>query len=162
MELKGILSISGYTGLYKLLTQTKRGIIVESLTTKKRMQAFATSKISALEDIAIYTDDSEVPLYDVLKKIHEKEQGGKTINHKSSGNELKKYFGGILSGYDKDKVYVSDMKRVFNWYNILHGLEMLNFEEKEEETPKDEVIGDETSKNEMIEESNEKVEQIKE
>lgn len=130
--LKDILSISGQGGLFKFISQGRSGIIVESLETKKRMNASATVKISSLEDIAIFTETEDLPLNDVFKTIHEKENGGETINHKSSADELKKYFGEVLPDYDRDRVYVSDIKKVLNWYNILHKFEMLNFEEEEE------------------------------
>ncbi|MFC2151608.1 DUF5606 domain-containing protein [Bacteroidota bacterium] len=132
--LKDILSISGYGGLYKFISQGRSGIIVEALEDKKRMNASASAKISALEDIAIFTDTEDLPLKDVFKAISEKENGGVSIYHKSSANELKDYFAQVLPDYDRDRVYVSDIKKVINWYNILHKLKMLNFEEEEEET----------------------------
>ena len=132
--LKDILSISGYGGLFKFISQGRTGIIVESLEDKKRMNASATVKISALEDIAIFADTEDIPLKDVFKAIFEKENGGASINHKSSANELKDYFAEVLPEYDRDRVYVSDIKKVINWYNTLHKFEMLNFEEEEEET----------------------------
>ena len=131
--LKDILSISGYGGLYKFISQGRTGIIVEALEDKKRMNASATAKISALEDIAIFTDVEDIPLKDVFKAIYDKENGGESINHKSSANELKDYFAEVLPDYDRDRVYVSDIKKVINWYNVLHKFDMLNFEEVEEE-----------------------------
>ncbi len=143
MDLKGILSIGGYSGLYKLIKQTKNGFVVESLTDKKRMQAFATSKISTLEDIAIYTETGEVSLKDVFKKIFEKENGKKTISHKSSADELKNLFAEVLPDYDRDRVYVSDIKKVINWYNQLVELNLIDLKEDEEEK-EDEEKKDET------------------
>ncbi len=141
MNLKDILAISGYPGLFKLVSQAKNGIIVESLIDKKRFPAYASAKISALEDVAIFTHDGETPLKEVFLKIYEKEQGGPTLNHKSSTvNELKSYFLGILPEYDTEKVYVSDIKKVFMWYNTLHQMNMLNLpeDEKDEKEKKDE------------------------
>lgn len=140
--LKDILSISGYGGLFKFISQGRTGIIVESLEDQKRMNASATAKISALEDIAIFTDTEDVALKDVFKAISEKESGGASINHKSSANELKDYFAEILPEYDRDRVYVSDIKKVVNWYNILQKLELLNFEEEETEETKEEKSED--------------------
>ncbi len=140
--LKDILSISGHGGLFKFISQGRHGIIVESLETKKRMNASAAAKISALEDIAIFTDTEDKPLKDVLKAIYEKENGGEAISHKSSADELKNYFEEILPDYDRDRVYVSDIKKVIQWYNLLHKFEMLNFEEEEEE----EKAGEENEK----------------
>nr|MBD3620618.1 DUF5606 domain-containing protein [Sunxiuqinia sp.] len=129
--LKGIMSISGQPGLFKLVAEAKNSIIVESLVTGKRMPAYSTSKISALEDIAIFTTTSEVPLKEVLKSISEKENGGQATI-KGSGNELKTYFEEVLPEYDKDRVYVSDMKKVIQWYNLLQSKELLNFDEESE------------------------------
>ncbi|MDA3954155.1 MAG: DUF5606 domain-containing protein [Bacteroidales bacterium] len=137
--LKDILSISGFGGLYKFISQGRIGIIVESLEDKKRMNASATAKISALEDIAIFTETEDIPLKDVFKAIFEKENVGESISHKSSANELKSYFIEILPDYDRERVYVSDIKKVINWYNILHKLELLNFEEAEATDDTEEV-----------------------
>jgi hypothetical protein len=134
--LKGILAISGHQGLYKLVAESKNNIIVESLETGKRMPAYTTSKISALEDIAIYTDSADVPLKDVFKLIFEKENGGEALRHKESAEKLKTYFSEILPEYDRDRVYVSDIKKVLLWYNILHEKNMLDFTEEETEEKK--------------------------
>jgi len=144
--LKDILSISGYGGLFKFISQGRVGIIVESLEDQKRMNANANAKISALEDIAIFTDIEDKPLKDVFKAIFDKENGEVSINHKSSADELKKYFETVLPDYDRDRVYVSDIKKVINWYNILHKFEMLNFDEVEEETSEVEEVKEEKTK----------------
>lgn len=128
--LKDILAISGQSGLYKMVSKGNNSVIVESLLTGKRVPAHSTNKIISLEDIAIYTATTEVALQDIFKIIAEKEDSQKCINHKSSANELKKYFAEILPDYDQDRVYVSDMKKVFQWYNILQENDMLNFEEE--------------------------------
>ncbi len=133
--LKGILAIAGHSGLFKMVSNSKNALIVESLVDKKRMPAYASSKISALEDIAIFTDEGDVQLAEVLKNIKEKENGGQAVSHKASGKELKAYMLEILPNYDEDRVYVSDMKKVFQWYNILQEndmLENLDVEETEE------------------------------
>lgn len=132
MDLKGVLSISGQPGLYKLVSQARNSIIVESLEDKKRLPAYASSKISSLEDIAIYTVNEDILLHDVFKKIFERENGNVCpINGKADSNAIKKYFGEVLPEHDKDRVYVSDMKRVLVWYNILHKNGLLNFDEPE-------------------------------
>lgn len=123
--LKGILAISGYPGLFKMVSNTKNALIVESLLDKKRMPAYSSSKISALEDIAIFTEEGDVQLSEVFKTIKEKENGGKAVSHKSSAKELKSYMLEILPTYDEDRVYVSDMKKIFQWYNILQENDML-------------------------------------
>ncbi len=139
--LKDILAISGQPGLCKLVSNTKNGIIVENLETGKRMPAYATAKVSALEDIAIYTEDGEdKPLAEVLKNIRDKESGAQAISHKSSSEELKKYFEEVMPDYDKDRVYVSDIKKVIQWYNILQKLNMLDIlDEEEKDSSKEEA-----------------------
>ncbi len=110
-------------------------MIVENLENKVRTSAFATDKISALEDIAIFTAAEEESLKKVFKTIFELEQGGEAISHKSSQDELKNYFIKVLPEYDKDRVYVSDIRKLIQWYNILCRLELLDFtEEKEDDT----------------------------
>jgi hypothetical protein len=143
--LKGILAISGQQGLFKLVAESKNNIIVESLETGKRMPAYSTSKISALEDIAIYTDTADIPLKDVFKAISEKENGGATLSHKEPANKLKSYFAEVLPEYDRDRVYVSDIKKVLLWYNTLHEKNMLDFSEQENEDQKENESKDEKS-----------------
>ena len=127
--LKGIVAISGQPGLFKLVAEAKSSIIVESLVTGKRMPAYSTSKVSSLEDIAIFTQTGEVTLKAVLKSISEKENGAE-VGKLDSGNALKAYFEQILPEYDKDRVYTSDMKKVIQWYNLLLKNELLNFDEE--------------------------------
>lgn len=136
--LKGILSITGQSGLYKLVAESKNNIIVESLDTQKRMPVYSTVKISALEDIAIYTETGDLPLKEIFKGINEKENGGPALSPKSSAAELKKYFGEIIPEYDKERVYVSDIKKVIMWYNTLHEKGMLDFSEVVEDINEDE------------------------
>lgn len=143
--LKGILSVSGQSGLYKMISQAKNSIIVESLVDGKRMPAYATSRISALEDISIFTEQGDVKLVEVFKNIFEKEEGKPTISHKSSANELKSYFVQVLPDYDKDRVYVSDIKKVIVWYNLLVDKDVFKFGE-EEETPAEENTVEEKAK----------------
>ncbi|MDD4144854.1 MAG: DUF5606 domain-containing protein [Prolixibacteraceae bacterium] len=134
--LKGILAISGHSGLFKLIAETKNNIIVESLETGKRMPVYSSSKISALDDIAIYSSEGDIPLKDVLKIIFEKENGGNAIEYKSSGEKLKTYFAEVLPAYDRDRVYVSDIKKVMLWYGILLENGLLNFTEEESDEEK--------------------------
>jgi len=136
VNLKDILSISGKPGLYKFISQAKNGIIIESIIDHKRLPAYASDKVSALEDISIFTEADEIKLSAVFDIISEKEDGGKSINHKSDAAKLKAYFEEIVPDYDRDRVYVSDMKKVISWYNTLHENDLLipSELEKEEET----------------------------
>ncbi len=131
--LKEILSISGKPGLYKLVSNSNNSLIVESLIDNKRFPTYTSSKVIALEDIAIYTHSEDVPLKDVFKAIYSKENGGKAISHKESANKIKEYMKDILPEFDEERVYVSDMKKLFQWYNILQNENLLNFEEESTE-----------------------------
>jgi hypothetical protein len=133
MILKDILAISGEPGLFKFIAQGKNAIIVEHLETKKRSSAYGSAKVSSLEDIAIFTDKEDLPLGKVFDLIHEKENGGSAIDSKADIGKLKAWFEGILPEYSKDKVYTSDIKKVAQWYNILHKLNLLIKEEPEKE-----------------------------
>ena len=131
--LKKILSISGKSGLYKLISQGRNMLIIESLKEKRRMPAYAHEKILSLGDIAMYTNEGEVPLNDVMKSIKEKE-GGKVIEidlKKADAKILSDYMAVILPNYDKERVYVSDMKKLFSWYNLLIETGNDNFENDE-------------------------------
>jgi len=136
MDLKGIIAISGKPGLYKVITQSAGSVIVESLVDKKKFPARASDKISSLEDISIYTEEEEVPLADVFEKILTKEEGKACINHKSDASDLKAYMLEVLPDYDEDRVYVSDMKKLFQWYNLLSNQGLLKKEKKETKAKK--------------------------
>lgn len=133
MDLTEIMSISGKPGLYKMISQTKNGMLVESMLDQKRFPVFAHEKISSLEEISIFTETDDLPLKDIFKKINDLLEGGKALSHKSSAEELKEFFEDVVSDYDKERVYVSDIKKVIQWYNLLHEKEMLDFTEEEEE-----------------------------
>ncbi len=132
--LKTILAISGKPGLFKLVSQGKNMLIVEALATGKRTPAYAHDKVISLGDIAIYTVEEDVPLGTVLETIKEKNDG-KPVDMKSfnDDHELRKYFKEILPDFDEDRVYTNDIKKVFNWYNILIAAGITDFAEKEEE-----------------------------
>ena len=132
MILKDILAISGEPGLFKFLAQGKNAIIVEHLETGKRTTAFSSAKVSSLEDISIFTDSEDLPLGKVFDRIFEKENGGPTVDTRTSPENLKKYFEEIVPDYSREKVYLSDIRKVFNWYNILHRKNMLLREEPEQ------------------------------
>lgn len=127
MGLDKILAISGKPGLYKIVTQTRTGAVVESMIDKKRITVGAHSNISVLSEIAIYTLQEEMPLPEVFLKIKEKENGGPTsISHKDSKDVLEEYFFEVLPNYNEDRVYASDIKKVIQWYNLLEKHDLLN------------------------------------
>lgn len=130
--LKNILSVSGKPGLYKLLTQGKNMLVVESLADKKRMPVYMTQKVVSLGDIAMYTTDTEVPLSDVFANIYEKYSAAVSLNEKKATvDELREFMAGVLPNYDKDRVYPNDIKKLISWYNILVAAGMTDFKSQE-------------------------------
>jgi hypothetical protein len=133
--LETILAISGKPGLYRLVNRGNRSLIVETLDAqKKRMPAFATDKIISLADIAMYTDEEEVPLRQVLKNIYDLEAGkvASLDYRKATKEELADFMAKALPNYDRDHVYPSDMKKLVQWYNILVENGITDFEENKE------------------------------
>ena len=127
---KTILAISGKPGLYELVSRGKGTLIVENLIDHKRMPAFASDRVTSLGDIAMYTDEEDKPLGEILIALRDME-GGKaaSINYKkASGDKLFEYFAKFLPTFDRDRVHPSDVKKLIQWYNIL--IEAgVNFEE---------------------------------
>lgn len=121
MNLDKILSIGGRPGLFKLLTQTRTGFVAESLLDSKKITVGMSTNVSVLSEIAIYTLEEELPLREVFQKMKDKENGGRTsVGHKDDKLKLEEYFFEVLPNYDEDRVYPSDIKKVIQWYNILH------------------------------------------
>ncbi|MDE6857525.1 MAG: DUF5606 domain-containing protein [Alistipes sp.] len=134
MELKEILAISGQPGLYKYVAQSARGVIVESLVDGKRSNAASASRMmSALSEISIFTAGADVPLAQVFTNISAHTGGKEAISHKEPAEALKAYFAEVLPEYDRERVHVSDMKKVFSWYNILVKAGMTEFTLPDEE-----------------------------
>ena len=119
MELKEILAISGQPGLYKYVAQSTHGVIVESLLDGRRMNASATSKVSSLTEISMFTEGDDIPLADVFTKIYAHTGGREAVSPKEAPEKLKACFAEVLPDYDRDRVHVSDIKKCFAWYNIL-------------------------------------------
>jgi hypothetical protein len=141
MGLEKVLAIAGKPGLYKLVTQTRGGFIAESLLDKKRMSIGVQQNVSVLSEIAIYTLAEEVPLVKVLGTIKIKENGAPTsVKANDSNDKLEEYFFDILPDYDEDRVYVSDIKKVIKWYNLLQEHNMLDLLD---DGPKEEKTSDE-------------------
>ena len=133
MEFKDILAISGLPGLFKYVAKSSNGIIVESLIDGKRMNASATSRVSALSEISMYTEGDDIPLAEVLTSMHNHHNGGQAISHKESTEKLKAVFAEVLPDYDRERVHVSDIKKVFSWYNLLNSIGITEFKLPEEE-----------------------------
>lgn len=119
MSLDKILAISGKPGLYALKVQTRSGFVAESLIDGKKVTVGLRSNVSLLSEISIYTHDGEKALADVMQSIAVKENNGPALSHKEDKVKLESYFKEILPDYDEDRVYFSDIKKVFNWYNML-------------------------------------------
>ena len=135
--LETILAISGKPGLFKLVSRGNRSLIVETLDAqKKRFPAFGADKVISLADIAMYTDEKEVPLREVLNNIKAKESG-KTASidwRKASKDELFAYLGEVLPNFDGDRIYPSDVKKLVQWYNVLIENGLTDFDETLKET----------------------------
>lgn len=130
--LETILSIAGKPGLYKLVSRAKMNLIVETIDEKKkRMPTFATDRVTSLSDISMFTESEDVPLYEVLVKVREKEEG-KVASldwRKASAKQLQDYFAEVLPDFDRDRVHNSDIKKLLQWYDILINAGISNFEE---------------------------------
>ncbi|MBR6140253.1 MAG: DUF5606 domain-containing protein [Bacteroidaceae bacterium] len=140
--LETILAISGKPGLYRLVSRGNHSLIVETLDAqKKRFPAFAADKVISLADIAMYTDEKEVPLRQVLNSIKEKEQGkASSLDwRKASKDELYAYLGEVLPSFDRDRVYPTDVKKLIQWYNILIENDLTDFDEALKETDGDNI-----------------------
>ncbi|NVO18740.1 MAG: DUF5606 domain-containing protein [Bacteroidetes bacterium] len=134
MDLKDIMSISGKAGLHKNIAQSKSGIIVESLIDGKRFQVFASDKISALGEISIYTTGEELALREVFRLIREKLGEELAPDTKASDKQLVEFFEGIIPEYDKEKFYISHMRKLVGWYNLLVSKGITDFSEPVEDS----------------------------
>jgi hypothetical protein len=139
IDLRGIISISGQGGLFKVVSQTKFGLIVESIADGKRVPAYSSQRISALEDISIFTTGDDMPLAEVFQKIFDKEKGGAAIDPKQSNDALRDYMLSILPEFDKERVYASDIKKLFTWYNLLQSKDLLKELKEGEAAAKEEA-----------------------
>ena len=126
-DLSKILAISGQSGLYLYISQARNGAIVEALSDKKRSSVGMSSKITSLADISIYTDEEEVKLQQVFLNMKDVLGEENAPSAKSKPEELKALFEKALPDYDRDRFYVSHMKKVVEWYNALHKYASLDF-----------------------------------
>lgn len=132
MDLTKIVTIAGRPGLYQIKSQAIGRIIVESLIDGKCSPAFAHDRMSSLEEISIFSVDEDKPLKEVFKGIHDKMGDKVDFDYKKASNdELRAKFLEVMPDYDQDAVYPSDMKKVFAWYQMLMGKNLLDFTEEE-------------------------------
>ena len=141
--MKKILSVSGEHGLFAYVAQGRGGIIAESLQTGQRQMLGASAKVSSLADISIYTDETDVPLRDVLTAMADKLEQGPAMSPKSDPKDIKAFFAEVIPGYDADRFYVSHMKKILDWYEDLRNHASLEFTEDEEEAAETEEPGKE-------------------
>lgn len=133
MDLTKILSISGKPGLYKLIAQTKTGMVVESLIDNQRTTVFANQRVSSLEEISVYSYTDDMPLKDVFKMIATHTENEAVPDTKENPSVLRTFFEAAVPDYDKERVYDSDIRKILAWYNQLQGLDLLSFDEVEGE-----------------------------
>ena len=135
MEFEKIIAVSGKPGLFQIISQSKNAVIAESLLDNKRVAINASSNISLLDNIAIYSYEGDVKLATIFKTMFEKEGGKETISHKSSNQEALSYFLEVLPDFEEDRVYASNIKKVIQWYNLLvkSGMDFSQIKDEEQE-----------------------------
>lgn len=131
MEFNKIIAVTGKPGLFQVISQSKNAVIAESLVEKKRVAINAAQNVSLLENIAIYTYEEDVPLLKIFTSMFEKTAGKEALSHKESSKNLTNFFSEVLPGYDEERVYASNIKKVIQWFNILvkAGMEFPKVEE---------------------------------
>ena len=151
MDIKDILAISGQSGLYKLLAQSTRGVIVEALSDGKRQNIPPTARVSSMPEIAVFTDSEERPLQAILQDIFRAQGGKEAVSHKAPQEEIVAFFGKMVPDYDRERVHVSDMKKIVQWYNILLDKGLIDLEE-----PANEAVAEEETAEAAVEKKAEK------
>ena len=135
MDFTKIVSISGKSGLFKVVSQSKNAVIVESLTDQKRFPAFGHEKMSSLGEISVFTTGEDLPLKDILKAFHVKLEGKSAPDPKSNNTVLLNFFQEMVPDFDQERVYISDIRKMISWYNMLLDQNLLDFTEPAEEKP---------------------------
>ncbi len=138
MDLSKILSISGRAGLFKVISQAKNAVIVESLIDQKRIPAFGHEKMSSLEEISVFSTGEDILLKDIFRKMHDNLKENETIDPKSDNKILQEFFLEVIPEYDQERVYPSDIRKILNWYNLLLANQLLDFSDEEEKTSSEE------------------------
>lgn len=130
--LTGIVAITGKPGLYKLLKRGKNALIVENIETGKRIPTYAHDKVVSLADVSMYSDHGDVPLAGVLTSLYAVQEG-KPVDIKGFANDaaVREFFGKVLPDFDKDRVYTTDIRKLFSWYNLLIAAGITEFKNKE-------------------------------
>lgn len=144
MDLSKIISVAGKTGLFRVIAQGRQAVIAESLLDGKRIPVPSSAKVSSLEEISMFTTGDDVPLKDVLAKLYEVEKGKESIDPKESDDKLFAKLGEALPDHDRERIYVSDVRKLFSWYQQL--LKAGEFEKKEVEKKEEERPAEKTAK----------------
>lgn len=139
MDLSIIISISGKPGLYKVVGRSRNGLIAESLLDQKRIPVRSTDKVSALSDISIFTYEDDLPLKEVLVKMHDHYEGKSTPDKLEDGKWMASELREIIPQYDEERVYSSDLKKLFKWYNLLNDKNLIDKEDPAEEAEDEKV-----------------------
>jgi len=132
MDLSKVLSIAGKPGLFQRVSNTKNGVLVESLIDGKRIPAFSHERISSLEEISVFTQIEDVPLKQIFHSMYNITNQQQALSHKSNTNELVAFFESVLPTYDRERVYASDIKKMIQWYNILQAKGLIDLVEEVE------------------------------
>ena len=137
-NLDKILTIAGKPGLFRMVTQTRTGVIATSLSNQKKIVTNLGQQINVLSEIRVFGLKDEMPISDVFERIYQMEKGHPArIKPKASKEELESYFFEVFQDYDEDRVYASDIKKIIHWYNLLLDLNELKFDLPKEEKPSD-------------------------
>lgn len=145
MKITDILAVAGKPGLYQVLASGSASIVVESMLDGKRSSVPGTARVSNLADITMYTHDEDVPLLDILNRMHEAQKGEAGPSHKDAAQSIRDFVDGIVPELDHDRVYQSDLKKLVQWYNLLVGKGAFPLEapEKPEEVAQEEEVKEE-------------------
>ncbi len=144
MDLSKIISVAGKSGLFRVVAQGRQAIIAESLLDGKRIPVHTSMRVSSLDEISMYTTGDDVPLSQVLQKLHEVEKGGESLDPKEGDDKLFAKLGEALPEHDRERIYPSDLRKLFAWYGQL--LKAGEFEKKKEEAKADEEPETKTTK----------------
>lgn len=139
MDLSKIVAIPGKPGIYEMLSNSRRGAVVESLVDHKRMPVFANQPLSSLNEITMYSEDRDVPLREIFQNIYRKEDG-KAVPFdpkKAESKVMFDYLDDVLPKCDKERIHASDLKKLYGWYNILQTAGRVDLEETKEEATKE-------------------------
>lgn len=145
MDLSKILSIAGKPGLYQVISQSNRGVVVSSIEEGKKMAIGQTQRVSTLSDISIYTIEGDEPLKEIFEKFHERTEGKPIDIDIQNKQELRNFFLEVLPDHDEERVYASDIKKMIKWFNLLLEKDLLDFSDDDTEES-----GDDSEKTEEV------------